>query len=297
MGAGNHLGYRAVPAPICAYLRRLAGWTTDVVLEPGESYELRHGDYGIAYLHRTGKANEYFLIENRSALGFDRYLPDHGLAVLHCDTLGSNEWQDGTQSRHYQCALLQADGKKELESNLNAGAAGDLYRNSSGVFLSGETTPHTRAWDGSRTGLILRDCSAPGETMTIAVGPEPAPQPEFQEAYPFVTIPDAVETGLEVTMDFPAGTSASRIQVWVEILHTWREDLELHLRAPDGRSVVLRERGGGSADDIRETYDSEDHPNLGELTGDDGAGTWTLWVRDLAGQDVGELEAWAMQLG
>ena len=297
MGAGNHLGYRAVPAPICAYLRRLAGWTTDVELEPGKSYDLRHGEYGVSYLHRTGKNNEYFLLENRSPIDFDRYLPDHGLAVLHCDTMGSNEWQDGTQWRHYQCALLQADGKKELEGNINRGAAGDLYRERTGVFLSGDTTPHSRTWDGSRSGLILRDCSGPGKTMTIAVGPEPAPQPEFQEQYPFETIPDDAEAGLKVTMDFPAGTSASRIQVWVEILHTWRQDLELHLQAPDGKSVVLRERDGGSADDIRESYDSDDHPTLGELTGDSGEGTWTLWVRDLAARDVGELEAWAMQLG
>jgi len=297
MGAGNHLGYRAVPAPICAYLRRLAGWTTDVVLEPGQSYQLRHGDYGIAYLHATDRPSEYFLVENRSAVGFDRYLPDHGLAVLHCDTLGSNEWQDGTQWRHYQCALLQADGKKELEGNLNRGAAGDLYRDRTGVFLSGDTTPNSRAWNGSRSGLILRDCSTPGETMTVAVGPETAPQPEYQEAYPFEPIPDDAEQGLEVTMEFPAGTSAQRIQVWVEIVHTWREDLQLHLRAPNGSSVVLRRRHGGSGDDIRETYDSEDHATLGKLTADDGGGTWTLWVRDLAARDVGQLEAWAMQLG
>ena len=110
MGSGNHLGQGRAPAAISGYLRDLAGWPDEVVpLDPGE-HELRQGDY--ARVHRfspPGRVNEYFVVENRSGLGTDASLPSSVLAVFHCDTLGSNEWEDGTRERHYQLALVQAD--------------------------------------------------------------------------------------------------------------------------------------------------------------------------------------------
>ena len=60
-------------------------------------------------------------------MGLDRGLPASGLAVYHCDILGSNELQQGTAAKHYQCALLQADGRRDLELNVNRGDGADLY--------------------------------------------------------------------------------------------------------------------------------------------------------------------------
>ena len=88
-----------------------------------------------------GRANEYYLVENRSKMALDAHLPASGLAVYHCDTLGSNEWQEGTATRHYQCALLQADGQQDLEKNINRGDGGDLYGPVAGVALSDSTSP------------------------------------------------------------------------------------------------------------------------------------------------------------
>ena len=60
-------------------------------------------------------------------MGLDRGLPASGLAVYHCDILGSNELQQGTAAKHYQCALLQADGRRDLELNANRGDGDDLF--------------------------------------------------------------------------------------------------------------------------------------------------------------------------
>ena len=154
----------------CAYLRHLVGWYTEIIsLNEGGDFEARHGEYGRILIYRTNQVNEYFLVENRARAGFDRFLPASGLAVYHCDYLGSNEFQQGTAARHYQCALLQADGHLDLEHN-GVGDAGDLYSQVDNIALSHDTNPASTLWNGAESGLTLSKISAPGDTITFTVG-------------------------------------------------------------------------------------------------------------------------------
>ena len=82
MGAGNHLDRGRTPSPVCAYLRDLAGWCKEEVelAHPG-SYVARHGAYGAVHRYRhpdPGRANEYYLVENRSKMALDAHLPPAG---------------------------------------------------------------------------------------------------------------------------------------------------------------------------------------------------------------------------
>ncbi len=167
MSSGNHLDAGKTPAPICAYLRDLAGWCRRKKINRRGQYHAEHGKYNEVHFFETDRLNEYFLIENRSQLGLDTHLPSSGLAVYHCDTLGSNEWQGGTAEKHYQCGLLQADGHLDLEHNANVGDSGDLFSERTGSFLARNTAPSSLLWDGSDSGLTLRNCSAPGHLMTF----------------------------------------------------------------------------------------------------------------------------------
>ena len=168
MGSGNHLNFRRTPSPVCGYLRELAGWVDNVVdLNTPGTHVAPHGDYSTVMKYRTDKPNEYFIIENRSHHGLDSHLPSSGLAVYHCDTLGSNEWQDGTRNRHYQCALLQADGHLDLENNRNVGDEGDLFADVSGVALDDTTTPDSREWGSTDSELIVADIGPAGEEMIL----------------------------------------------------------------------------------------------------------------------------------
>lgn len=170
MSSGNHLNNGHTPAPICAYLRDLVGWCDhEIRLNSPGVYEVKQGDYGTIMKYETYQPNEYFIIENRTQQGLDTYLPDSGLAVYHCDTLGSNEWQGGTRYRHYQCGLLQADGHLDLENNRNRGDRGDLFGRMDGVALSYATIPSTCAWDGSDSGLAVSDISEPSDIICITV--------------------------------------------------------------------------------------------------------------------------------
>ena len=172
MSAGNHLNGGRTPAPICAYLRYLADWCPNRVSlnEPGVR-QATHGAYDTVFVYETARPTEYFLLENRGKFGLDQHLPSSGLAVYHCDTEGSNERQGGTAEQHYQCSLLQADGRLDLEQNANQGDTDDFFALIQGEALSDTTMPSTKLWDGSDSGLRIADISATDETITFLVPP------------------------------------------------------------------------------------------------------------------------------
>ena len=94
---------------------------------------------------------------------------------------------------------------------------------------------------------------------------------------------DTVSSDIDVDGTGDAGLMA----VSVDIKHTWINDLTLSLVSPTGEVVVLRERSGGSADDIVETYDVN-------ATGQPRNGIWTLQVTDSVSLDTGYIDSWTI---
>ena len=297
MGSGNHLNERRTPSPVCSYLRELAGWFDQVVMldSPGK-FTATHGAFNTIWKYPTSIPNEYFLVENRSQIGLDAHLPSRGLAIYHCDTLGSNEWQDGTRNKHYQCALLQADGSLDLENNRNAGDSSDLFSNTTGLTLSDTTTPSTRAWNGTDSGLVISEIADAGPNITFTVG-EPRDQPFSEsETAPNMLIPDNDPTGATSVLSLESPGAVVDVSVDVEIIHSWISDLEVSLIAPDGTKVILHSHEGSDGDDIRQTYDGTTSPGLTNLSGKEARGDWSLVVVDTASADVGRLLRWQIRV-
>lgn len=172
MSSGNHLDHGKTPSPVCAYLRDLAGWCKRRRINNGGSYKGKQGDYTNVFVFETDSLNEYFMIENRTSQGLDQHLPSSGLAVYHCDTLGSNEWQGGTAEQHYQCGLLQADGHLDLEHYINLGDKTDLFQKNDEIAISHDTAPNSRLWDGTDSGLIVKDISEPRAEIEFTIEKE-----------------------------------------------------------------------------------------------------------------------------
>lgn len=297
MGSGNHNDGGRSPSPVCAYLRDLAGWcNTEIDLGAAATVEARHGDYGSVMRYRTSRQTEYFLVENRTRMGLDRGLPASGLAIYHCDTLGSNEWQQGTATKHYQCALMQADGQRELEQNANQGDGNDLFADVQGVTFSAASVPNSREWDGRDSGLVISDISEAGETITFTVGATPSALIARGVARPMTPIPDAKDAGILSTIAIVESGTVAHIKVGVDIKHSYIGDLRVTLISPAGRSAVLHPQLGGPADDLVTTFDSAQPGPLSGMIGQPMQGSWVMNVADRAAADVGIFRSWNVEL-
>lgn len=107
--------------------------------------------------------NEYFLVENRQKNRFDASLPGSGLLVWHIDEAVAGN----TNELHPKVALMQADGKKELESAANRGNDGDCYPGSSGnTSFNNTSNPHSKSYSNTSTCVAVTGISPAGPVMT-----------------------------------------------------------------------------------------------------------------------------------
>jgi immune inhibitor A len=157
MGAGSWNNDGLTPAHFCAWAKARLGWLRPrVVREAGrltlEPIAPPHNGE-VCRLWTGGKAGqEYFLLENRQRIGFDRDLPGPGLLIWHIDETRENNDNPGA----YLVTLVQADGLFHLERNKNRGDAGDPFPGSTGNDRFDETsTPHSRDNLGNSTGVVI----------------------------------------------------------------------------------------------------------------------------------------------
>ena len=85
-----------------------------------------------------------------------------------------------------------------------------------------------------------------------------------------------------------SGTATS-ISVAVDITHTYIEDLQINLIAPDGTSRTLRGHIGGGAHNINQTYT----PSFESVPI---SGVWTLQIYDKTAPDPGFLNSWTLTI-
>ncbi len=93
-----------------------------------------------------------------------------------------------------------------------------------------------------------------------------------------------VESPITVTR---TGNAPSTLKVDVNIVHTYVGDLKVDLIAPDGTVYNLRNRTGGSADNIVQSFTVNASSEVAQ-------GVWKLRVADLASLDTGYINSWKL---
>jgi immune inhibitor A len=169
MAGGSWNGGGDVPAHPSAPCKVDQGWASSSAVSTSGSVTVLDvkNSRNVLRLWKNGAGGaEYFLVENRQQSGYDSLLPGSGLLVWHVD-----EGQaDNSDESHYRIALLQADGKRDLELNHNRGDAGDPFPGSAGnTALTSSTTPNTRAYSGQTTCVSIASISASSASMTATI--------------------------------------------------------------------------------------------------------------------------------
>ncbi len=93
-----------------------------------------------------------------------------------------------------------------------------------------------------------------------------------------------VQSSLELAEDL----SIEKLALDLDIPHSWKGDLVVTLTSPSGKSAVVHNRTGGSADNVAGKFD------LTAFAGESAKGKWTLTVEDKARGDVGTLNSWGL---
>ena len=113
-----------------------------------------------------------------------------------------------------------------------------------------------------------------------------------------LAIPDNDRTGVSSTIQVSSNLVVERVDVTVNITHTFIGDLEIILFSPTGTASYLMYRPskgslsafGSSQDNIHFTFDTV--LDMGEAA----SGNWTLNVRDLANGSTGTFDSWSIDL-
>jgi len=126
------------------------------------------------------------------------------------------------------------------------------------------------------------------------------------------TIPDGTTINSVVSVSSPE--TVIDVDVGLSIAHLFDSDLILSLIAPNGATVTLSNRRGGSGDNYTNTrfddaaatpissgtppFNGSFRPEtpLSALNGIPGNGTWTLRARDVVSPDPGTLQSWYLRL-
>jgi len=135
------------------------------------------------------------------------------------------------------------------------------------------------------------------KAVALATGDSEERLPEvlFMEHRVNKPIPDLGEIQDPIT--FPLDVVIKDIEVNVDIKHTWRGDLRVILKPPQGDEIILQDRTGGSQDDIVKGFRSSAEPELfAPIIGSSAEGDWHLKVVDLAKQDVGVIVKWGLAI-
>ncbi|WP_224242178.1 M4 family metallopeptidase [Hyalangium gracile] len=105
-------------------------------------------------------------------------------------------------------------------------------------------------------------------------------------ASPNAAIQDLATTTSKINL--PEDVTIDKLKLDLDLAHTYRGDLVVKLTSPSGKSATISDRKGGSADDLKGSFD------LSEFAGEKTQGEWTLTVEDKAKRDTGTLKSWSL---
>lgn len=156
------------PPAYSAFERNALGWIslTELTAESGSITLPELNASNQAYcITNTNNPDEFYLIESRAKVGWDKYIPGSGMLIWHVDYDGST-WESNSvnnKDSHLGVDLIEADGI----ANKNSRDGGDAFPGTKNV-----TNYTPKWWDRTGTGFSIQDiATATDNAVTFTVAP------------------------------------------------------------------------------------------------------------------------------
>ncbi|MEO0050185.1 MAG: M6 family metalloprotease domain-containing protein [candidate division WOR-3 bacterium] len=174
--------YGSSPVHPSAWCKYLLGWTLPDSVEEGiadsvpsarfaavakaqSCFRILKNPNGVDWRPEGGGKGEYFLIENRQQIGFDKGLPGTGLLILHIDESRSGN----DDERHPLVGILRADRSPDFALGPNDRGSDTHLWKSSDTGVRNFTTPSTAFYDGIQSGVVIERISPSDSVMTATL--------------------------------------------------------------------------------------------------------------------------------
>lgn len=236
-----------------------------------------------AHIHwmTDGLAHEQATVANITA---DAYPKNHSqLRALWNDNV---EMRSLTYTLYLDRPMADASARIIGDGAWDAGLAGSNNAQPDFMWQPLNQSPTVRNYENPFVSTEFLHANILPATAAMAV--EPVSNALTSKDTP-LAIPDNNPTGIASTINVELAGRLTSVAVNVDITHTYQGDLKVML-VKGNQTLTLHNRTGGSADDIKRTFDAP------ALNGTAAAGAWTLKVVDGAGQDVGTLNKWSLDL-
>ena len=172
------------------FLKRLTTGQTIYTLPAVYQSSIHAASCGI-YKASTSTSDEYFLFENRSPGGYDRGLyykilygstdsiyanNDHlytgGVAIWHVkDILSScsNVSTNNCEAQSPKLVDLEEANDADLDNGSSRGRTTHLFYSGNSVTFDNSSTPNSKLYDNSSSGISATSISAAGDSMTLTI--------------------------------------------------------------------------------------------------------------------------------
>jgi bacillopeptidase F (M6 metalloprotease family) len=138
------------------------------------------------YKATTSTSGEYFLIENRSSGGYDQGLNgllldnssiyavgssySGGIAIWHVkDILSSCFSSNNCETQTPPLVDLEEASDADLDNALSQGRTTHLFYSSNSATFDNSSTPSSKLYDNSSSGISVASISAAGDNMTLTI--------------------------------------------------------------------------------------------------------------------------------
>ncbi len=176
---GSWNNYGISPAHPNAYTKvYIYNWASATTISSAISLTLNNSaQYSTSfYRYNTATSNEYFLLENRQQVGFDTYVPGHGMLIYHVDGTyisshtGSNNINAGSHQGLYpMSAVSTATNGIHLASANKINITGCPWPGtSSKTSFTDATTPCSKSWLLANTNKPITSITENNTLKTIS---------------------------------------------------------------------------------------------------------------------------------